>query len=126
MDVFGTDYETPDGTCIRDYIHVTDLVRAHMAALGYLRKGSQSEVVNCGYSRGYSVLEVIAAVKKVSGRDFAVGRTARRPGDAAAIVAASAKIRDLFDWHPRHASLDGIVHDALSWEEHLARFKTAS
>ncbi len=126
MEVFGTDYETPDGTCIRDYIHVTDLVRAHLAALAHLRKGGASEVVNCGYSRGYSVLEVIAAVKKASGRDFAVSHSARRPGDAAAIVAASAKIRDLLGWRPQHDDLDGIVRDALAWEGHLARFKAAS
>ena len=126
MEVFGTDYATPDGTCVRDYIHVTDLVRAHLAALAHLRKGGGSEVVNCGYSRGYSVLEVIAAVKKASGCDFAVSNSARRPGDAAAIVAASSKIRDLLGWRPQHDDLDGIVRDALAWEGHLARFKAAS
>jgi UDP-glucose 4-epimerase len=126
MEVFGTDYETPDGTCVRDYIHVTDLARAHLAALSHLRKGGASEVVNCGYSRGYSVLEVIAAVKKVSGCNFAVTRSARRPGDAAAIVAASSKIRALFGWRPEHDDLDAIVRDALAWEGHLARFKAAS
>jgi UDP-glucose 4-epimerase len=126
MEVFGTDYATPDGTCIRDYIHVTDLVRAHLAALAHLRKGGTSDVVNCGYSRGYSVLEVIAAVKKASGCDFPVSNSARRPGDAAAIVAASSKIRDLLGWRPQHDDLDGIVRDALAWEGHLARFKAAS
>jgi UDP-glucose 4-epimerase len=126
MEVFGTDYATPDGTCVRDYIHVTDLVRAHLSALAYLRKGGASDVVNCGYSRGYSVLEVIAAVKKASGCDFAVSRTARRPGDAAAIVAASSKIRNLLGWRPEHDDLDGIVRDALAWEGHLAHFKAAS
>jgi UDP-glucose 4-epimerase len=126
MEVFGTDYATPDGTCIRDYIHVTDLVRAHLAALAHLRKGGASDVVNCGYSRGYSVLEVIAAVKKSSGCDFPVSNSARRPGDAAAIVAASSKIRDLLGWRPQHDDLDGIVRDALAWEGHLARFKAAS
>jgi UDP-glucose 4-epimerase len=126
MEVFGTDYPTPDGTCVRDYIHVTDLVRAHLSALAYLRKGGASEVVNCGYSRGYSVLEVIAAVKKASGCDFAVSLTGRRPGDAAAIVAASSKIRELLGWRPEHEDLDGIVRDALAWEGHLARFKEAS
>jgi UDP-glucose 4-epimerase len=126
MEVFGTDYATPDGTCIRDYIHVTDLVHAHLAALAHLRKGGASDVVNCGYSRGYSVLEVIAAVKKASGCDFPVSNSARRPGDAAAIVAASSKIRDLLGWRPQHDDLDGIVRDALAWEGHLARFKAAS
>jgi len=126
MEVFGTDYATPDGTCVRDYIHVTDLVRAHLSALAHLRKGGGSDVVNCGYSRGYSVLEVIAAVKKASGCDFAVSKSARRPGDAAAIVAASSKIRDLLGWRPQHDDLDGIVRDALAWEAHLARFRAAS
>jgi UDP-glucose 4-epimerase len=126
MEVFGTDYPTPDGTCIRDYIHVTDLVRAHMSALAYLRKGGRSEIVNCGYSEGYSVLEVIDAVKKASGRDFAVNQAPRRPGDAASIVASSAKIRTLFGWQPKYNDLAGIVRDALAWEGHLARFKAAS
>jgi UDP-glucose 4-epimerase len=126
MDVFGTDYATADGTCIRDYIHVTDLVRAHLAALRHLREGKGSEVVNCGYSRGHSVLEVIEAVKRVSGRDFPVRRTGRRPGDAAVIVAGSARIRDRFGWRPEHDSLDAIVRDALMWEAQLGRFKAAS
>lgn len=126
MDVFGTDYPTPDGTCVRDYIHVTDLARAHLSALAYLRSGGQSDVFNCGYSRGYSVREVIAAVKKASGRDFAVNLTGRRPGDPAQIVAASAKIRRTLGWQPQCDDLDGIVADALAWEAHLARFKQAS
>jgi UDP-glucose 4-epimerase len=126
MEVFGTDYATPDGTCIRDYIHVTDLARAHLAALAHLRKGGASDIVNCGYSRGYSVLEVIGAVKKASGCDFAVSLSARRPGDPASIVAASSKIRDLLGWRPQHDDLDGIVRDALAWEGHLARFKAVS
>ncbi len=109
MEVFGTDYPTRDGTCIRDYIHVTDLARAHMAALGYLRAGGASEVVNCGYSRGYSVLEVIDAVKRASGREFAVRLTERRPGDPVAIVAASEKIRARLGWRPAHDDLRRIV-----------------
>ncbi len=117
MDVYGTDYATPDGTCIRDYIHVTDLVRAHMAALGYLREGGASDVFNCGYSQGYSVLEVIEAVKRVHGDDFKVVRASRRPGDAEAIVAASAKIRDVLGWTPKLADLDIIVGHALAWEQ---------
>jgi UDP-glucose 4-epimerase len=126
MEVFGTDYPTPDGTCIRDYIHVTDLVRAHMAALGHLRNGGSSEVMNCGYSRGYSVLEVIEAVKRASARDFPVQLSDRRPGDPAAIVAASTKIRERLGWRPKHDDLGAIVTHALAWEEHLARFKAAS
>ncbi len=126
MDVFGTDYPTSDGTCIRDYIHVKDLARAHISALSYLRKGGVSDIFNCGYTKGYSVLEVIASVKRVSGRDFNVVLSPRRPGDPAAIVAASAKIRSTLGWAPEHDDLDKIVAQALKWEDHLARFKLAS
>ncbi|MGZ8409463.1 MAG: UDP-glucose 4-epimerase GalE, partial [Hyphomicrobium sp.] len=126
MEVFGTDYPTPDGTCIRDYIHVTDLIRAHVAALDYLRTGGKSEIFNCGYSKGFSVLEVIEAVKRVSGVDFDARLVPRRPGDPAAIVAGSQKIRDQLGWQPRHDDLDEIVRHALSWEDHLASFKIAS
>jgi UDP-glucose 4-epimerase len=125
MDVFGTDYPTEDGTCVRDYIHVTDLVRAHISALGYLRAGGQSDVFNVGYSRGYSVLEVIDAVKRVSGRDFEVRLTGRRPGDPAEIIAASDKLRGRLDWTPKLEDLDGIVRDALAWESYLARRNAA-
>jgi UDP-glucose 4-epimerase len=126
MEVFGTDYPTNDGTCIRDYIHVTDLISAHVAALDYLRTGGKSEVFNCGYSKGFAVLEVIEAVKRVSGVDFDVRLVPRRPGDPAAIVAGSQKIRDQLGWQPRHDDLDEIVRHALSWEDHLASFKIAS
>jgi len=125
MDVFGTDYPTPDGTCIRDYIHVTDLARAHSSALAHLRGGGKSDVFNCGYSKGYSVLEVIEAVKRISGRDFDVRLSPRRPGDPPAIVAASDKIRRTLGWSPRHADLDGIVADALAWEARLTGLGTA-
>jgi UDP-glucose 4-epimerase len=119
LEVFGTDYPTPDGTCIRDYIHVKDLAAAHTAALAYLRRGGGSEIYNCGYSRGFSVLEVIEAVKRVSGRDFAVRLGARRPGDPPAIVAGTDKIRAALDWVPERDRLDWIVQDALAWEERL-------
>ena len=125
MDVFGTDYPTHDGTCIRDYIHVTDLARAHMAALTHLRSGATSNVFNCGYSEGYSVLDVIGAVKKVSGADFTVRLADRRAGDPAAIVAQSSKIRAALGWAPVHNNLDTIVAQALAWEAQLARFKQA-
>ena len=101
MEVFGTDYPTHDGTCVRDYIHVKDLARAHMSALAHLRKGGASNIYNCGYSKGFSVHEVIAAVKRVSGNDFRVKLSPRRAGDPAAIVAASAKIRSELGWVPR-------------------------
>lgn len=126
MDVFGTDYPTADGTCVRDYIHVTDLVRAHISALGHLRKGGASDIFNVGYSRGYSVLEVISAVKRASGRDFAVRLSDRRPGDPAQIVAASEKLRNALGWTPDLDDLDGIVRDALAWEHRLAGIKKAS
>ena len=120
MEVFGTDYPTPDGTCIRDYIHVKDLARAHMSALDYLRKGGKTDIFNCGYSKGYSVLEVIEAVKRASEVDFPVKLSPRRPGDPAAIVAASAKIRETLGWVPQHDDLDNIVAQALAWEKQLA------
>ena len=119
MDVFGTDYETSDGTCVRDYIHVTDLARAHSAALKYLRGGGTTDVFNCGYSRGYSVLQVIDAVKRASGKDFAVRLAERRPGDPAQIVAASDKIRAGLGWRPELDDLDRIVNHALAWESKL-------
>jgi UDP-glucose 4-epimerase len=121
IDVFGTDYPTHDGTCVRDYIHVTDLVRAHICALDYLRKGGQSDIFNVGYSKGYSVLEVLDAVKRVAGKPFDVRLSGRRPGDPASIVAASAKIRATLGWEPIHADLDAIVRQALNWEDHLAK-----
>jgi UDP-glucose 4-epimerase len=121
IEVFGTDYPTPDGTCIRDFIQVTDLARAHLVALEHLRAGGRSGVFNCGYSKGYSVLEVIDAVKRVSGCDFEVRLSPRRPGDPAAIVADSAAIRASLGWQPEHDDLDRIVAQALRWEEHLSR-----
>jgi UDP-glucose 4-epimerase len=120
IDVFGTDYPTPDGTCIRDYIHVSDLARAHSAALAHLRRGGSSATFNCGYGRGASVLEVIAAVKRVSGRDFPVEIAARRAGDPPALVADVSRIRATLDWQPRFADLDTIVSHALAWERRLS------
>jgi UDP-glucose 4-epimerase len=119
IEVFGDDYPTPDGACIRDYIHVKDLAIAHMAALKYLRSGGASDTFNCGYSKGFSVFQVIEAVKRVSGVDFEVRRSARRAGDPAAIVAASGKIRAKLGWTPQHQDIDGIVASALAWERHL-------
>jgi UDP-glucose 4-epimerase len=119
LDVFGNDYPTPDGTCIRDYIHVSDLVRAHADALRYLRSGAPSLTLNCGYGHGFSVLEVIDAVKRVSGVDFKVDIAPRRPGDPAQIVASSEKAREKLGWRPRHDELSTIVRDALAWEREL-------
>ncbi|WP_166143913.1 UDP-glucose 4-epimerase GalE [Methylosinus sp. RM1] len=120
MQVFGTDYPTPDGTCLRDYIHVTDLARAHLDALRHLRGGGESLVCNCGYAHGFSVLEVIETVKRVSGVDFPVEFAGRRPGDPAAIVAANDRIRSRLGWTPRHDDLETIVRQALDWERKLA------
>ncbi|MBS0232734.1 MAG: UDP-glucose 4-epimerase GalE [Proteobacteria bacterium] len=126
MEVFGIDYPTPDGTCIRDYIHVSDLANAHSAALHYLRQGGASDIFNCGYSKGYSVIEVIAAVKRVSGVDFKVLLSPRRAGDPAAIVAASAKIRERLEWRPQHDNLEQIVAQALNWERRVDALKAAA
>jgi UDP-glucose 4-epimerase len=112
MEVFGTDYDTRDGTCIRDYIHVSDLARAHVAALGYLESGGQSDVFNCGYGKGYSVLEVLDAVRRVSGKPVNATMSPRRPGDPPAIVASSDKIRAAMNWQ--------------TWEEQLARKNAAA
>jgi UDP-glucose 4-epimerase len=119
MQVYGTDYPTPDGTCVRDYIHVSDLVRAHADALAYLRAGGASITLNCGYGRGFSVLEVIDTVKRVSGVDFKVERTARRPGDPTQIVAAADRARTLLKWQPQFDDLETIVRHTLAWEEKL-------
>ena len=119
IDVFGTDYETADGTCIRDYIHVSDLVRAHSDALAYLRADGASAVLNCGYGRGFSVLEVIDTVKRVSGVDFKVEFAGRRAGDPARIVAASDRIRSALAWRPQFDDLQTIVGHALAWERKL-------
>jgi UDP-glucose 4-epimerase len=121
MQIFGTDYETPDGTCLRDYIHVSDLANAHYLALQRLRSGAQSIVANCGYGRGFSVLDVINAVRQVSGHDVTVEYTARRAGDAVSVVANSDRAQAEFGWKPAHNDLDFIVRTALDWEKSLAR-----
>jgi UDP-glucose 4-epimerase len=126
MQVFGTDYPTADGTCVRDYIHVTDLVGAHMAALRYLRAGGSSDIFNCGYGRGFSVIEVIDAVRRAAGRDFEAVMGPRRPGDPAIVVAATERIRRTLSWIPRHDSLDVIVQHALNWERRLAELQRRS
>ena len=126
LEVFGTDYPTPDGTCVRDYIHVTDLARAHLSALEYLREGGKSEVLNCGYGVGYSVLDVIDAVKRASGSDFAVRLGPRRPGDPAALVAEADRIGEVLGWEPMLDDLDRIVEGALAWERRLVEVRAAS
>jgi UDP-glucose 4-epimerase len=119
MQIYGTDYPTPDGTCVRDYIHVDDLARAHVDALGYLERGGASTVLNCGYGHGHSVREVIEAVRRVSGVDFPVEEGPRRPGDPSALVAGNRKIGEVLGWRPRHDDLEYIVRTALHWERKL-------
>jgi UDP-glucose 4-epimerase len=119
MEVFGIDYATPDGTCIRDYIHVTDLVNAHSAALDHLRRGGDTVTLNCGYGRGFSVLEVIDTVKRIANVDFKVERGARRPGDPVQIVAAASRIKSMLGWRPQFDDLSTIVGHALGWERKL-------
>jgi UDP-glucose 4-epimerase len=126
MEVFGTDYETPDGTCIRDYIHVSDLVRAHADALRHLRRGGASVTLNCGYGHGFSVREVIDTVKRVAGVDFKVKSSGRRPGDPAAIIADAGRIRALLSWAPQFDDLETIVEHALKWEHRRAILKAAA
>ena len=120
LEVFGTDYPTRDGSCLRDYIQVSDLANAHLSALDHLRGGGGSLTLNCGYGRGYSVLEVIEVMKRVSGVEFPVKLSPRRAGDPAAIVAKADRIRAELGWVPQHDNLDGIVAQALAWERHLA------
>jgi UDP-glucose 4-epimerase len=119
IDVFGTDYPTPDGSCIRDFIHVSDLAQAHRAALSYLRGGGASATLNCGYGRGYSVLEAIETVRRVSGRNFAVQYAPRRPGDIVTMIADTTRIRTTLDWTPQYDNLETIAAHALAWEEKL-------
>lgn len=125
VEIYGTDYPTPDGTGIRDYIHVADLVDAHLMALSYLRAGGQPLIANCGYGRGYSVLDVLETVKRVSGKDVRITQSPRRPGDAASVVANSTLVRDLLGWVPRHDDLETIVKTALDWEHALIERKAA-
>jgi len=117
MSVFGSDYPTTDGTCIRDYIHVEDLAQAHLDALSYLDRGGESTALNCGYGRGYSVSEVVSCVKKVSDIDFRVELSPRRAGDPAELVADNAKIRQLLSWKPRFNDLEIICKSAYEWEK---------
>jgi UDP-glucose 4-epimerase len=119
LEIFGTDYDTPDGTCVRDYIHVSDLAELHLRALAHLESGASALVLNCGYGRGHSVREVVAAVSKTAGRPVPTREAPRRPGDSPALVADVGRLRQLFRWHGRYADLDTIVSTALAWERRL-------
>jgi UDP-glucose 4-epimerase len=116
LGIFGVDFETPDGTGVRDYIHVSDLVAAHALALDHLRGGGESGVFNCGYGRGFSVREVVAEVESASGRKLEVREMPRRPGDLAAVVADPTRLKARLGWRPRYDRLDQIVRHALAWE----------
>jgi UDP-glucose 4-epimerase len=119
LSIFGTDYDTPDGTGIRDYIHVDDLAAAHLRALDHLRAGGDSLTLNCGYGHGYSVREVIDAVQRVSGQLLQVIEQPRRAGDSPKMIAQADRLRCQLGWEPRHDDLDFIVHTALAWERKL-------
>jgi UDP-glucose 4-epimerase len=117
--VYGTDYPTPDGTCIRDYIYIEDLAAAHLLALNYLLDGGKTDFFNCGYGHGYSVKEVIDTVKKVTGMNFPVQETERRAGDPPVLIADSSKLKKQLLWKPRHDSLEYIIKTAWEWEKKL-------
>ena len=119
LSIFGDDYDTPDGTCIRDYIHVDDLASAHLKALEYLSSGHDSDIFNCGYGHGFSVKEVIEAVKSVSKSDFSVKISPRRAGDPALLISDNSKIKSMLNWNPKYDDLETICKSALDWEQKL-------
>ena len=119
--VYGTDYPTPDGTGVRDYLHVEDLATAHLDALAYLRDGGRSTTLNVGYGHGYSVREVLAAVERAAGAKLNVREEPRRPGDPPSLIARAERIRNELAWRPRLDDLDAIVRTSLEWERQLKR-----
>jgi UDP-glucose 4-epimerase len=119
VSVFGTDYPTPDGTGVRDYIHVEDLASAHLRALDYLRTGGASTTLNCGYGHGYSVREVLRAVERVAGQPLVIREEPRRAGDPPVLISKADRIRSVLGWQPQHDDLEGIVRSALAWERKL-------
>jgi UDP-glucose 4-epimerase len=116
LSIYGTDYPTPDGTCVRDYIHVNDLASAHLLALDHLMRTGRTEIMNCGYGHGYSVREVVDVARKIVGIAFSVEETGRRAGDPPALVANSRRLRELTGWQPRHDDLEFIIRTAWEWE----------
>jgi len=118
--VFGTDYPTPDGTGLRDYIHVEDLASAHLDALRYLREGGESTILNCGYGHGYSVREVLQAVERANGAALTIVEEPRRAGDPPELVAIADKVRNVLGWAPQFDNLDTIVETSLNWERKIA------
>ena len=119
VSIFGTDYDTPDGTGVRDYVHVEDVARAHVDALDYLRRGGAAAVFNCGYSHGYSVREVLASVQRIAGQSLVIREEPRRAGDPPVLIARADRIRSQLRWNPQFDNLDAIVDSALRWERKL-------
>ncbi|MBC6413827.1 MAG: UDP-glucose 4-epimerase GalE [Chromatiales bacterium] len=119
MNLYGTDYDTEDGTCVRDYIHVLDIADAHIAAQNYLLQGGESTIFNCGYGHGYSVKEILNAVKRISCNDFKIINSARRAGDPPVLVADNNKIKKILNWQPHYDNIDIIIESALNWERKL-------
>jgi UDP-glucose 4-epimerase len=119
IDIYGTDYDTPDGTCIRDYIHVTDLADVHLKALDHLDEDGTSLVLNCGYGQGFSVREVLAVLAEIAS-PFSIRETGRRAGDSPALVADTSRLQEIFQWTPRHDDLREIIQSALDWETGLS------
>ena len=124
--IYGTDYPTPDGTGLRDYIHVEDLASAHLDALAYLRKGGESTVLNCGYGHGYSVREVLAAVERANGKALNISEEPRRAGDPPELVAVADRVREVLGWSPKFDDLDTIVKTSLAWERKIAAQDTSA
>lgn len=116
IEIFGDDYDTGDGTCVRDFIHVSDLAQAHVNALHHLERGRDSLTLNCGYGHGYSVREVLEAVQRIAGRSLSIRRSPRRQGDVATLIAEASRLRSVFGWAPEHDNLDDILQTALAWE----------
>ena len=121
LSLYGTDYPTPDGTCVRDYIHVDDLARAHLSALDYLRQGGESTVLNCGYGRGFTVRQVLESVERIAGKKLDIREESRRPGDPPRLVANAERVKEVLGWRAELDDLDTIVRSSLHWEEALAR-----
>ncbi|MCZ8133127.1 MAG: UDP-glucose 4-epimerase GalE [Steroidobacteraceae bacterium] len=119
VSIFGTDYDTPDGTGVRDYIHVEDLASAHLKALDYLRAGGKSATMNCGYGHGYSVREVLKAVERAAGKPLVIREEPRRAGDPPVLIAKVDRVRQVLGWQPKYDDLDAIVTHALAWERKL-------
>ncbi len=124
MMIFGSDYDTPDGSCVRDYIHVEDLASAHLKALDYLADGGESAKLNCGYGQGYSVKDVVSMVKRVSGVNFTAIESERRAGDPPSLIANNTKIKQLLDWQPQHNDLELICKTAFEWEKKWQSLQT--